>query len=1503
MTISHVPLSNLPFRGLRRSRAALLALLAASCAPGSAQTLDEVLSRAPLIRPQPDGMVVLDVEGAAIVKWNGRQAALVNDGGGLLRVEKGAIVRWAGDGERPTWRFALPTNGAYRVVVLRSTAAGEEGTASLNFAGPRRKSLSRFLGQTSAPERCEPFDMGEADLAAGEQTVEFRIESWTSPFAASRLAGVRLIPLEPARKLARGANDAMRSLGIDAEPELAALAARVLALQPELDRLNKETRRRDFSGFTNFQQFLEFDAMPARLAAVEQETREVRRQLDERRLARALAAAPDKLKPVERTNLDAYAAAVAAQAEAATKPYPKVAFPAGDRRPAPKTLFPTGHFDELPPQLVDEKLPQVALSVPPPADAVARRERFRARNEGAALAALCREFQSVLVPGTPGIEEFERLCRAERPREALEAYRAYFFAKLADPEAHGAVTQNILFELARDRGRGELLLRPNPWVLEKNLNGFAVVQIGGEVVVGGVGAPGAVSWVPYGLAVPPSAAREGRTHQDPFWQTPAGREAARTLEFFRCMSALPGDRAEYYSGGLFPALLASYAVSGSRPHLARWCEYVDDWAMNARRDRDDCPLDLRKATELETQFARCMLNLLRIVLDERPELARDFDAPTLARLLMTLVSDTAPYTIRARRAEMANWGIMGIAHLLHLGRFLPEFKAMDYFNREAWRLWNANMIQHRTLDGENIESWDDGHNWVDIGFCLDSVPYTRLPAGTDEFDRLAFWDQIRTDERSKLVHVSPGGNYWPSWDAEPRGGRNTLRDRPRLDPANRYPFDLIDREPEVKNRLHTILNGGRPTDARLPDACSDLSPYAGMAYLRGGWQPDADYLLLQNFRDRCQTQDDCSRTMYSLSKSERILVEAHGLVVDRKPDNRYYGRPLTGGKTDYCAQAGRRVAGDRFHTSAQFDFAEATQDAPYALHRHSYGDAYGLYRQALAADDPEPIRDVTVRRHVFGVRGEGLWLVCDRVESRGAKEHEYTQFFTLPVRVAAAGFADRVRLLAAAGTPLVEADVGAGRIRTASPGFENVSLRCFAPSALKFANVLNAKREHAVLPRTPLETIQAALKAGRPPETVMKKPAQQPVSVRWTGAGNQVFVTALCSIPAASDLSKPVADAPREIAELRGANSVTGCRVLTGTGAEVWFQSGPDAANRLACGPVSATAESLLVVRRADGGTGGLVLGCTALAAGGKPAAVPGADFEFALEPSGVLRPLQPIRRPIDTVHVLPEQDVFVDRVQVAFELPEAKTGDVELRYTLDGSDPTLESALFARPFALEKTTMVKVRPFRKGLKETPWNFRGTDAGKTVTAIFRRRAPLPAAAPGGAAPGLRFDYFEGDWPTLFSYAGFPGVLEPKKSGTAAALLDADELAKLRGTDRAFAVRYEGFAQIPATGVYTFHAPEHFLTPTMDAGYDLRVFLDGEEWFPRPVLHAENTWSVPLAAGPHRLTVSYVDYRWKEFRNEYWMAWQEEEMWRGVPVLEVSGPGIAKQPLPKAWLRH
>ena len=59
----------------------------------------------------------------------------------------------------------------------------------------------------------------------------------------------------------------------------------------------------------------------------------------------------------------------------------------------------------------------------------------------------------------------------------------------------------------------------------------------------------------------------------------------------------------------------------------------------------------------------------------------------------------------------------------------------------------------------------------------------------------------------------------------------------------------------------------------------------------------------------------------------------------------------------------------------------------------------------------------------------------------------------------------------------------------------------------------------------------------------------------------------------------------------------------------------------------------------------------------------------------------------------------------------------------------------------------------------------------------------------------------------------------------------------------------------------------------------------------------------LNKGLHNLKVTFVDFRYRTFKNEYWLPWQEKEVWQGIPALQVSGPGTERQPLPKAWLKR
>tara|TARA_B100001094_G_scaffold268389_1_gene272077 strand:- start:1507 stop:2019 length:513 start_codon:yes stop_codon:yes gene_type:complete len=165
------------------------------------------------------------------------------------------------------------------------------------------------------------------------------------------------------------------------------------------------------------------------------------------------------------------------------------------------------------------------------------------------------------------------------------------------------------------------------------------------------------------------------------------------------------------------------------------------------------------------------------------------------------------------------------------------------------------------------------------------------------------------------------------------------------------------------------------------------------------------------------------------------------------------------------------------------------------------------------------------------------------------------------------------------------------------------------------------------------------------------------------------------------------------------------------------------------------------------------------------------------------------------------------------------------------------------------------------------------------------------------------EYLEGDWPDLFMNAGHSEVIPVLKKEHVSSLLNAKDIATVRKTNQAYAVRYKGILEIPKDGIYVFHAPAHLFDVTMDAGYDLRIWVDGKEWFPEPGLHARNTWSVALKKGAHDFKIAFVDFRSKTFKSEYWLPWQEGQVWQGIPSLRLSGPGIKETPLHDSWLKH
>jgi hypothetical protein len=1422
------------------------------------------LAAAPVIAPQPDGTIYLNASAAVVLSWGGIDTRGIQ----FLKTENDSFKRWNGLAERPYWRVSVKDAGSYRMIVNRALEPKGWAVFSLiAYGAGRTAAMTGQVPPTSGWDDYQPWEMGQVHLDAGEQTIELRPLEWKEAHHVLNLADVRLVPVGDATENAM--KPIFQKMG-------------VAPATPKKDEKSEEKP----SSFTDYNQFLALDR------ATEQALSE--KNLKSVQTGKFLDAVRDAIKAQGSALSESDNVAIAAWMKRLSGDYPKVT---ATQPEGGKTLFAPGPL-ATPKSSLGKNAP-VVINLPPASDATARMARFNQRNSEAQLEALCTELNAALKPNTPGLEAFAAAYQAKHYAEALDAFRTFFFDTLVHPEAHGASIYNFSIEGFVPRGTSYFLTAPEAAVIDANLHGAAIVQGDDKTWLrASVGEPGAVPWAPATFVLPADANYSMSTNASHFWKTPEGETARHTLDFYRALNQFPPwdqDRAS----ALFPALITSYVATGNKDHLDRFSAYLDDWCLNSKQDIDNSSVDIRVATELESAELREFLGALRIMHDQRPAISSDFSAPTLARCLLHVIAEEIPYTIRARRAEQANWGIMGIGDMLNSARLLNEFKAMDYFQREGWRLAQSNFIQHRTLDGEDFESWDEGHSHVDLELRDGTFDKAAFSDEMDDLNKQLLLDNMRVIERSGVSHLSPAGDYWAPWTDDFNPAKVTLRTKT----LNRDDLAEIIHEPEVAARVDAVLYPETSTPAL--SSPSECKPYSGMYYLRDHWGADSDFLCLQNTPARSQDQasflrhgselNDSSRTAYGVYRDNRGLLDATPIVVDGNPPNVFVGQTRTGGKTDFNGQAGRNVLPGRFFTSSRFDLAEAVQDSPYQIidaNVKNPGDWYGLsvpssYHHTSGESSPGPlpaaISDVTARRQIFHLRGEDIFLVGDRVENKGASEREFSQFFTLGISVPADNPADRIRLLNSAKINLYAIDPSAKTLRTSTPGRDNVSVYLAGPALTFGGSYMHPG----------FETQPDGSDAGGP--------ASKPISVRWKGNGNQALVSLVYIRPRADKVEDRDGNGLKSFMETNGERGIAGCSAVTASGAKVWYQTGPERTNQLTAGPASAQAESLLAMDR-HGEISGIVLGASSLHLRGKTYQGPSDSFEYVLSADGGFV-TTPIHEAIDTTQILPEAATFTDSINVSFTIPTQDTSDIEFHYTLDGSEPTLQSTLYQNPFPLRATTLVKVRPFRKGLTKTPWDSPGVDAGKTIAAVFRKEASLPADSATALQPGLKFDYFEGDWPRLFTYTGVDGVLTPKSTGTAPALLDDQQLQKIRQTDRAYAVRYDGYIKIPVTGVYEFFAPKGLYETTEDAGYDLRVFVDDKEWYPSPTLHEENKWSVPLDAGLHRFKVAYVEYRWKQFRDEYWMSWQPSEMGKGTPVLNVSGPQLEKQPLPAAWLYH
>jgi hypothetical protein len=244
--------------------------------------------------------------------------------------------------------------------------------------------------------------------------------------------------------------------------------------------------------------------------------------------------------------------------------------------------------------------------------------------------------------------------------------------------------------------------------------------------------------------------------------------------------------------------------------------------------------------------------------------------------------------------------------------------------------------------------------------------------------------------------------------------------------------------------------------------------------------------------------------------------------------------------------------------------------------------------------------------------------------------------------------------------------------------------------------------------------------------------------------------------------------------------------------------------------------------------------------------------------------------------HVMPELPEFTSSVRVAIH----QGTRTDVRYTLDGSEPTATSPRYTGPFTVSRNTTVRARSFVNG--------QPTAAPESRVEYVKVAGLAPAAvAASRLTPGLRYYFYKDTtpepafrmhWPVRWQLER-PEIraadIAPSRTGTVPTVTLAPS-----DTTELFGLRYTGYLRVPRAGVYTF-------TAVSDDGAGLWFGDRNVFWsLGQSPKATETAGQIALQAGLHPITVTYF--------QAY-----------GPRTLElyVEGPGMRRQRVSAGMLFH
>lgn len=205
--------------------------------------------------------------------------------------------------------------------------------------------------------------------------------------------------------------------------------------------------------------------------------------------------------------------------------------------------------------------------------------------------------------------------------------------------------------------------------------------------------------------------------------------------------------------------------------------------------------------------------------------------------------------------------------------------------------------------------------------------------------------------------------------------------------------------------------------------------------------------------------------------------------------------------------------------------------------------------------------------------------------------------------------------------------------------------------------------------------------------------------------------------------------------------------------------------------------------------------------------------------------------------YTLSQVNLFEDRLDL--DLGTATQG-AEIRYTTDGSEPGMSSAVYDAPVRITGDALIKARAFKEGLEPSPV--------LVLKAVKADYLPENPAAGKTLVPGVDYRFYEG------KFSSVAQMLEssPVSYGTMSvpSILDAPH-------EDHYGYGFSGYVDIPERGVW------EFMTKSDDGSV---LYIDGRKTVDNDGSHAavSATGRIALDKGLHRFSLLYFeDYEGQE----------------------------------------